>query len=151
AGLEGGGWLEEDAREEHAQDGAAGGREAGEDRAPGGERKQVAARPDVVAALRLRNPWVSAGHRGPSAWEPHQKSAYFLSRRRPRVKAAERACDGSPHVLRRGRIDRKGRRGYRESPRRVHGTAAELLGDRVGARQHPHRLHAGAGRVLHLA
>src|SRR3954469_11661543 len=65
AGLEGGGRLEEDAREEHAQDGEARGAEAGEDRAPGGEREEVAAGPDAVPALRLRNAGISAGHRSP--------------------------------------------------------------------------------------
>src|SRR5256885_2520003 len=64
-GLEGGGRLEEDPGEEHAQDGETGGAEAGEDRAPGGEREEVASGPDAVPALRLRNAGISAGHRSP--------------------------------------------------------------------------------------
>src|SRR5437868_1186584 len=70
AGLERSGRLEQHAREEHAQDRQAGGGETGEDRAPGGERKQVAPCPDAVTALRLGYPWVAAGHELPSERAP---------------------------------------------------------------------------------
>src|SRR5205807_8984628 len=62
AGLEAGGRLEEHAREEHAQDSSARHREAGEDRAPAGEREEVSAGPDEVPALALGDAWVAAGH-----------------------------------------------------------------------------------------
>src|SRR5436305_9129677 len=49
-------------------------------------------------------------------------------------------------------VDSSPRGGYRFRERRgANGPAAELLGNPLGARQHPHRVHAGAGRVLHLA
>src|SRR3989442_254874 len=66
ARLEAGRGLEEDPREEKAEDGAARGGEAGEDRAPTREGEDVAPRPDEVSALCFGDAWIPAGHSTPS-------------------------------------------------------------------------------------
>src|SRR5207245_10300091 len=67
ARLEAGRRLEEDAGEEKAEDRAARGREAGEDRAPTREGEDVAPRPDEVSALAFGAAWIAARHSTPSA------------------------------------------------------------------------------------
>src|SRR5207245_11530339 len=66
ARLEAGRRLEEDAGEEKAEDRAARGREAGEDRAPTREGEDVAPRPDEVSALGFGDAWIAARHSTPS-------------------------------------------------------------------------------------
>src|SRR5207302_3055889 len=66
ARLEAGRRLEEDAGEEKAEDRAARGREAGEDRAPTREGEDVAPRPDEVSALCFGDAWIAARHSTPS-------------------------------------------------------------------------------------
>src|ERR1700730_14858000 len=63
-----------------------------------------------------------------------------LARAPGSVKQPPGACDGSSHLT-----------GFIAGARKdSHGASRQFLGDRFGAGQHPHRLHAGAGRLLHL-
>src|SRR5471032_355779 len=93
ARLEAGGRLEEDAREEQANDGATGDAKAGENCTPAGQRSEVTPRPDEVTAFGFGDAWISAGHLAPSL-RP-QEEGVFLAREQTAVKRL-RHSDAGP-------------------------------------------------------